>query len=174
MINAKPTLVAAGTIFSSIFMASELTSAEGAWLLIALGVISFLAILVNNALGAAQKYKQLKQGSISPTPLPVVVEKSLAEKFVDVPRFNQFSDYVHKAHHEIRNEIQKVEVDGEKRGEDTQDLIRELDRDNEKRIEAVHHRINAVSAEIRKDLTDRMNVIGDRVGELVGELRARK
>jgi hypothetical protein len=131
-----------------VILASALTTAEGDWLLLGLGVLAFLAMLAHHALGAVQKAKQLRYGTITQTPLPVVVEKSLAEKFVDVPRFKQFTDYVHDSHHRIRNEMQKIELDGEKRGEDMQQLIRETSRENERRIEGVHARINAIAEEM--------------------------
>jgi hypothetical protein len=129
-------------------VADALSAAEGNWLLLGLGVLAFLAVLVNHVLGAVQKMKQLRNGTVSPTPLPVIVEKSLAEKFVDVPRFKEFTEYVHNAHHTIRNEIQQVELEGEKRGDETKDLIKETNKANERRFEGVHVRMNAIAEEM--------------------------
>src|ERR1051325_11122729 len=145
--NIKPIVVAAGTLFSSV-VATELTNAEGSWLLVAIGVLAFLALLLNNSLGAIQKAKALRQGAISPTPLPVIVEKSLSEKFVDTPSFKSFTEYVHKSNHEIKNEIKAVKNEGELRGKEMEDLARDLNKQNELRSSKIHDRINTVAEEM--------------------------
>jgi hypothetical protein len=144
----KPVMVCAGAMFSYVFMATGLTSAEGDWLVKGVAVLAFLAWFINNTLSAVQKSKSLKHGSITPTPLPVIVEKSLAEKFVDVPKFETFEQYVHRSHHDIKEEVNAVKLEGEERGKQHEQLMRELGRDNEKRSEKIHDRINTVAEEM--------------------------
>ena len=125
---------------------------EGRWL--STGIITLAAVgaALYYSLAAAEKFKSLRSGTtnIGPQPLAVVVEKSLAERFVDRPTFQTFEKYVHKAHHDIRDEIHAVKLDGEVRGKDTEELIRGLSEKNEERsakifdaIRIEGHRVDA-------------------------------
>jgi hypothetical protein len=161
----KPIALTALYLLPASFVAAELTGDEGRWLLYGLGALAFLAFLFKNALGSMREWKALREGnSINPTPLPVIIEKSLAEKFVDVPQFKEFTKYYHSAHHEIRNEMNAVKLDGEHRGKEMESLLRELNDKNETRS-------GTIFAAIQKEghrLDGRVNDVLKEVSKVVG------
>lgn len=161
--SIKPILLTTATILPPTFIMAELTSEEGKWLLYGLGALAFLAFLVKNVLGSAREYKALKQGGIK-EPFPVVIEKSLAEKFVNLPTFQTFEKYVHDSHHKIANDINGVQLSGQTRGKEMEDLLRQLNDKNEKRSGDI---FGAIQKEGRR-LDERVNDVLKEVSKVAG------
>jgi hypothetical protein len=124
-----------------IFIADAFDHFTGGFLLSWLGVLGALL-----AIAVLVKILFAKASVISPQPLVI----ALKEEFVAQHEFKKFEQYVHKSHHEIRNEVQSVKLEGNERGKEQEQLMRSLNTENEKRATHIHDRINDVLTVVSK------------------------
>jgi hypothetical protein len=145
---------------------TDLGPDQGRWLTNAIIVLAAIGAALYYSLASVEKFKSLRGGSfnIANQPLAVVVEKSLAEKFVGTQHFETFEKYVHDAHHKIANDIGSVKLGGEERGRELEDLLRQLNEKNEKRSGEI---FGAIQKEGRR-LDERVNDVLREVSKLSG------
>jgi hypothetical protein len=95
-------------------------TAIGVFVLMAITAMAGGLFIYNQILSAQVNRKSLAapavaQSSISGQPISITIDKALEEKFVGKPDFEKFEQYVHKAHHDNKNEFQAVKSAGDNR-----------------------------------------------------------
>jgi len=114
-----------------------------------LGVALFILSAIALVYRILADRKRLQDKGIKPQPLSVILEK----------------EFVHRAEYErrdneLRNMIAEAEKEWDARDKEYRHLLRELSRDNEKRAEGIHQRINAVAEEMPRKVIELLKHTG--------------